>query len=157
MIDTQSTSLSFGLQAATPAGLENQGVAGGPTLLNPSLAYFQELQGGAAFQSFVCKNQSTGAHWSEDLERSVRYGIAFQQPLPLLMPTGHSLHFFVEGLGRIHANGDLGKNGESPWEVLPGLHWQGGENWFLSGGFIVPVERHGLDPDLWQITWSLRF
>src|SRR5205823_3889411 len=42
LYENDSIHCSFNLQAATPAGLEGEGVAGGPTILTPALAYFHE-------------------------------------------------------------------------------------------------------------------
>jgi hypothetical protein len=158
LVDSKSTCLSLGLQAATPAGLDNDGVAGGPTRLHPSLACYHELEGGVAFQGFIGKSLSSGAGWTDSLERGLQCGVAVQRPLPTFAGvSSKNLYMYVEALGRMNSAGDLGHYGESPFELLPGLHWRLGDNWWLSGGLIVPVERHRVDPDLWQFTWSWRF
>jgi hypothetical protein len=158
LLDTRSTSLSVGLMAATPAGVENDGVAGGPTSLKPTLAWYQELEGGTAVHGFVGKSLIAGPRWTDNLERSVAYGVAVQSPFPgLSPPPGHSVHLFVEALGRSRLDDNVSSRPGSTWEFLPGLHWQVGPRWWLSGGMILPVEAPRIETNLWQFTCSWRF
>lgn len=158
LLDTSSANLCLALQAATPAGLDGNGLAGGPTRLRPALAYFQELEDGWALHGFVSRNVAARAHWSQGLEHGLRYGLAVQRPLPgLVTETGTGLHFFVEALGRSHGAPDLAPHTEPNWELLPGLHWRIRDDWWVSGGMIVPLERQRLDLDLWHVTCAWRF
>jgi hypothetical protein len=156
--ETDTTHCSFNLQAATPAGLEGQGVAGGPTVLTPALAYFQELDSGAALQAFVGKNFTARSGWTDGLARSLHYGIALQRPLGLdPFGTGSSVHVFVEALGRSRFFAYGTESPSSSWEVLPGLHWRVGDNCWMSGGVIVPLNNQHFDPGLVQITCWWKF
>ena len=56
LVDEGPTALTLGFQAMTPAGRESDGVATGPTMLSPNLAWFQDLGDGGRFQGFVGKN-----------------------------------------------------------------------------------------------------
>ena len=56
LFDNQKTGLSMGLQAVTPAGLDADGLADGPTILSPHFAWFHEVGDGTAIQGFVGKN-----------------------------------------------------------------------------------------------------
>jgi hypothetical protein len=158
VFDNPAGGLCLGLHALTPAGLEADGLARGPTVLTPALAWYTELGNESAFHAFVGKDLHANPAWIEHLERSFQYGVAFQSLLPGLQPgQGTSVHLFMEALGRQAGNGDLGAR-PSTWEFLPGLQWQCGQRWWLSGGLILPVEGHPrLDPDFWQITFSSRF
>ena len=91
-------------------------------------------------QSFIGKNLHAGAHWTDNLERSVRYGCAFYSPVPgIEAPPGSAIHFFVEALGRSRLDDNSTARPVSPGEILPGLHWRVGENWWMSGAVIVPL------------------
>jgi hypothetical protein len=84
--------------------------------------------------------------------------MAFQEPIPgLSSGTIGSVHFFVEALGRQRSSPDLPTRPPFNWEVLPGLHWQVGENWWLSGGLLLPLGPSRFETNLWQITCSWRF
>ena len=80
LYDSDSAHFSFNLEAATPAGLDNQGVSGGPTIITPALAYFYEMESGSAVQAFVGKNFGARRGWSDSLERSFNCGLAVQRP-----------------------------------------------------------------------------
>jgi hypothetical protein len=157
IFDNQYTFLSMGLQAYTPAGLESEGIARGPTVFRPTLACTQELLGGTAVHGFVGRNVSARAGWTANWERGLRYGLAFQSPtLWSSEGTGRCLHMFVEALGnsrRVPFQPVL----PPTWEIIPGLHWQLGDNWWLSSGVIVPLKTYRTDSGLLQITCSLRF
>ena len=51
------------------------------------------------------------------------------------------------------------EGGRSPsWEVLPGLHYKLSDNWWITGGLIVPVGKTLSEaPQLWRVTCSLQF
>jgi hypothetical protein len=155
---SDSTQLSFNLQAATPAGLESDGVAGGPTILTPAMAYFYQMEGGAALQAFVGKHVGARAGWSDSLERSVHYGCALQRPLADVMPdVGNNVYVFVEALGHSRL---VNYNGQSPsacWQLVPGLHWRVSENCWMSGGILIPLKEQNFDPGFLQLTCSWRF
>jgi hypothetical protein len=158
LFDTQRTGLSMGLRAVTPAGLEADGVADGPTVLSPHFAWFHQVGNGTAIQGFVGKDVRANSHWSDSLDRQINYGLALQSPIPGTESTpGRSVHLFLEALGRYRIDGDPSLRASLNWEVLPGVHWQIGENWWMSGGILMPLGAARPDARLWQITCSWQF
>jgi hypothetical protein len=157
-LDSATTNVCLALQAATPAGLDSDGVAGGPTSMCPALTCFHELQGGTAVQGFVSKYLPARPGWSDQLERSLRYGLAFQSPVPGVPASpGQSVHLFVEALGYSRWSNDPGPRPQGNWELLPGVHVRGGDNWWMSGGYLLPLGPSRQEGGLWQITCSVRF
>jgi len=156
LVDSNGGGLSLGLRAVTPAGLEADGVAQGRTILSPALAWYQDLGSNFVIHGYVGKNVHATSNWTDNLERSLHYGVALQQPVVDSSPIG-SLHMFVEALGRQRSNPDLVDRPDTTLEMLPGLHWQVGENWWMQGGVLLPLGSSRLDTSLWQITCSWRF
>src|SRR5439155_15762458 len=81
-LDTGKTGCTIGLRAATPAGLEYDGLQDGPTFVVPNLAWHYDLGDGAAIHGFVGKNVRAGGGWTDNLGRNVEYGIAVHRPMP---------------------------------------------------------------------------
>jgi hypothetical protein len=160
LFDTGSSACSFNLQAVTPAGLESDGLRDGATSISPNLAWFQELNDSLALHCFVGKCLlATGTRADSRVDRSLQYGVALQAPVPVFRPEETPrLHFFVEALGR-YRHEDVGNGlGPSALELLPGLHWQVNENWWISSGVSVPLRATTrAETGLWQLTWSWRF
>jgi len=142
----------------TPAGLETDGLAQGRTILRPALSWYQDLGANFVLHGYVGKNLHASPNWTDNLERSLHYGLAVQQPIPGLTPTPNfSLHMFLEALGRQRSSPDLVDRPTSTFEMLPGIHWQMGENWWMQGGVLLPMGTTRFDTGLWQITCSWRF
>jgi hypothetical protein len=160
ILETGSTGLALECQAVTPAGLESDGLADGPTFFSPALAWYQELGADTAIQGFVGKNIRANARWVDNMNRSVKYGMAVQRPVPgLTTESGQGLFVFVEALGRYRPENDptsRNPNGMR-WDLLPGLHWRLSDNWWLSGGVVLPMGMPRQDANFWQITCSWRF
>lgn len=158
LFETDSTGCTLGLEAVTPAGLENDGLADGPTALYPNLALVHELFEGVAVEGFVGKNLRVRPGWEDRLGHSLDYGVAVAQPLPcfdsLTLP---QVHFFLEALGRYRVDGDVRAGNQPVWELLPGLHWRMGENWWLTGGVLMPLNAPLRDFNVWQVTCSWQF
>jgi hypothetical protein len=163
LLDTGKAGLNLGLAGATPAGLESEGVATGPTFFSPSLACYQELGDGTTLQAFVGKNMRANSRIGDGIGHSIQYGLAAQQALPDLPFLGpsspnHGLFMFVEALGRCRNTwDDRTINQRSPLELLPGLHLRMSENWWISGGLIIPLSAPRPESRLWQFTCSWRF
>jgi hypothetical protein len=158
LLDNSCSGLSMGLQALTPAGLEADGVAGGPTIVSPHLGWFYDAGDGTAIQGFVSKQVRARAGWTDDLGGDVRYGVGVQRPLPgFESNASQSLHMFVEALGRYRPNFDTAQGSPGKWDLLPGLHWRLNNSWWMSGGLLMPLTGSHLDSRYWQITCSWQF
>jgi hypothetical protein len=135
LLDEGKTCLSLGFQAVTPAGLENGGLADGPTVFCPAIAWFQELGEGTALQGFVCKNIRANSRWSDELENNIEYGMGVQCAIPgLSTDPNRGVHFFVEAVGRYRVDGETLPGRPMTWEFIPGIHWRLGDKWWLSVG-----------------------
>jgi hypothetical protein len=162
LLDTGKSGVNLALGAVTPAGLENDGVANGPTIFSPALAYYQELWYGTTVQAFVGNHLRANTRAIGRLERNVRCGVAAQQPLPFSLFTNDadadpSLFVFVEALGRYRFQDTDQTRQRPPLELLPGVHWRVRDNWWISGGLIVPLCGPRPENNLWQVTCSWQF
>jgi hypothetical protein len=154
-----STSLCLGLRAFAPAGLESDGVANGPTVLSPHLAWYYEWESGAALHGFVGKDVAARPGWDDELGHRLRYGLAIQSPLPI-GPTvpGQCLHLFIEALGTSGRLTETFQHRPAAWGVIPGLYYQLHDNWWMSSGVALPLSgTTRYDSGLLQITCSWRF
>jgi len=157
LLDSGTTACCLGLQAVAPAGLEEDGVSRGPTVLSPTLSWYKDLGNGAALQGFVCKHFRANSRWTDRIDENFRYGMAIQSPLAESSSDSFGcLHVFMAALGRYEAESFSGRQAGGNIEVLPGVHWQLRDNWWLSGGVILPVGPARYD-GLWQLTCSWRF
>ena len=168
LFGTRSTSCAVNLQAVTPAGLDQDGVADGLTVLSPSVSVYHELEDGTAFQGFIGRHLNVNARalpWqaqgfgSGPIHRQVQYGFAVQRPV---WDTGPdqvgSFYLFVEALGRYRY--DANPAGPAAvWEMVPGVHWRLTDSLWLSGGVLMPVNAAptARDARLWQFTCSFQF
>lgn len=160
VLDNGKTSLAVTLEALTPAGLDQNGVQDGPTVVSPSLCLFHTLDDGTSLQSFVGRNLNlTTSSLSGPLHRHVQYGFAVQRPV---LDTGPdnlgSFYVFVEALGRYHY--DAAASGPpAVWEMVPGVHWHLTDNVWLSGGVLMPINAPppASATHLWQLTCSFQF
>jgi hypothetical protein len=135
VLDEGTTCVSVGLQAVTPAGIEAGGLQGGPTLLRPNLAWFQELGEGTALHGFVSETIRAHAHWAGELGSSINYGMAVHYELPALgMCPLHSFQLFMEALGSYRLFGYSALVRPISWDFIPGVRWQMGESWWLAIG-----------------------
>jgi hypothetical protein len=161
VLDTGSSGLFLSCHAVTPAGREFDGLPDGPTYVNPSLSWFQDLGDGSAIQGFVGKTMRAHLHDVDTVPRNLQYGLVLQHPLSAFdadQGPGPRVFLFVETLGRYR----LDDNSASPqalnqWNVLPGIHLQTGDHSWLSGGVIVPIGPSRTEPGLWQVTCSWQF
>jgi hypothetical protein len=158
VLETEKAGCALGLQAVTPAGLEVDGLADGPTVFSPSVAWFHEVGEGGAVQAYFGKSLRLNSRWGETLGRSLHCGMGISHPVPGFdgspLPR---IQVFVEALGRYRFEGEPGARGPAAWELLPGLHWQLADGCWLSGGVLVPVNASRYDAGLWQVTASWRF
>jgi hypothetical protein len=151
------------IQAVTPAGLEADGLATGPTILSPSVAWCYQAKDGTALQTFCGKDMRTRAHWSDRLHHSFVYGVALERPIPgLECSQDHGVRFFVEALGRFRYDSGpvlapTAPSSPARWDILPGLHWQLHDRCWLTGGMLMPIHAAGLDRHLFQLTCSWQY
>jgi len=157
LFDSRTTGCAVGLQAVTPAGEDNAGLEDGPTVVSPSLSLFHTLDDGTAIQGFVGKHVHLDSGLGGRLGQSVQYGMAVQRPLLPTADGSGSLYVFMEALGRFHYESQAAGAAPHVMEVLPGLHWQVGPNWWMSGAFVLPVNTAPTSVNQWQITCSFHF
>jgi hypothetical protein len=159
IFDTGTTSLAVALQAVTPAGLDQDGIQDGPTVVSPALCVFHTLDDGTGLQGFIGKNMNLNpTGFSGPIHRNVQYGVAVQRPV---LDTGPdnigSFYVFVEALGRYRYAATNGP--PAVWEMIPGIHWRLSDNVWLSGGVLLPVGAAlpSREAHLWQLTCSFQF
>jgi hypothetical protein len=160
LLDTGKSCLSLNCHAATPAGLECDGVADGPTRFSPALTWVQDLGGGAAVQGFVARTMRAQLHAFDGSQRNFEYGMVVQHPVPGLDADtgGPRVFVFVETLGRFRPeDGSSGSQPMTRWDVVPGIHFQAGDNWWISSGVMLPVGPARTDGGLFQMTCAWQF
>jgi hypothetical protein len=158
LIETEKTAFALGIQAVMPRGHEHEGLGDhqGPTVVTPALSLFHELDEGTAFQAYVGTNVPVLNAATQAIRRSVQYGLALQRALgtdssdPL-----NGLYVSFGALGQVRRESD---RLPVQWEVTPGLHWKPAENWWISGGFVLPVgTAKGNATQQWQLTCSWQY
>ncbi len=157
LVDHASTSVTLGMQAFTPAGLESEGLAHGPTVFRPNFAWWQDLGNGQGITGFVSKSVLPNNRLFDRLERGYRCGLAWASALTDDdAGTAGSVHFFMEALARYQPDT---YNGQRPptLQVLPGLHWQVNDRCWMSGAVALPIGPNQADEALWQITCWWKF
>jgi hypothetical protein len=145
VFDSGKSSLCLNLLAYTPTGLQNGGIANGPTIFCPAVSWFQDLGQGTALQGFVCQNIHPSPGWEENWSRRMYYGMAWQCPLfGQDKDPNQGVFFFVQAMGRFYY--DENSSTRPAMTILPGLHWRVSDNcWFSVGG-----TRHGIVSWAWQ-------
>jgi hypothetical protein len=157
LFDDARTACSLVLNAVTPAGTQFDGVPdhAGPTVLTPALSLYHQLEDGTAVQFCVNKHVGVSNQAAQPFRRDLQCGLAVARPVttderdPLRW-----LYVSVEALGQYRT-----ERAPVTWDVLPGLHWQPGENWRVSGALSVPMDRGDatLNVRYWQITCAVQF
>ena len=158
LLDSATTSCSFGIQAVAPGGIQFAGVPDGPTVLSPAFSVFHAINDRLVLQGFVSKNVPiSNGDGAPLLQRNLQYGLAVQRPLVAAGPEGLRNFFLSVGaLGKLNPDRDSFKPLPS-YDVLPGLQWHVNDNWWLSSAVLVPVGPVRSAPGQWQLTCSLRF
>lgn len=154
LFGTGQTAVSLGLQAVTPLGIEFEGLPDqqGTTVVSPALAFFHTLEEGTAFQAFVGTHVPVLNRTTQPIRRDVQCGLAVQRALAVDAADPLSgLFVSLSALGQTKRLEDVGRS--TTWDLVPGLHWQPGPTWSISGGLMVPltVPRADLLPR-WQVT-----
>ncbi len=154
LFDTGRTGCSLTLNAVTPAGLEANGVADGPTYLSPALTLFHDLGDGTGLHCYVGQDVRANAAWRQTVGHSMQYSVAMQQAIPGLNPDpNRGLFLFVETVGSVGVRDD---NTAPTLEVVPGVHYRLSDNWWVSGGLALPVGT-SQDARRFQFTCSWRY
>jgi hypothetical protein len=158
LVDSATTACSVGFQTVTPAGIQFAGAPDGATVVSPAFSVFHAVSESTAIQGFVAKNVPiSNSDNAMPLQRNLQYGMAVQRPIAVAGPEGlRNLFLSVGAMGQVHPQGESFKVAPN-LDVLPGLHWHLSENWWLSGGVLVPVGPTRTAPGQWQFTCSLRF
>src|SRR5579884_1682035 len=95
VLETSGLSFCLGLQAFTPAGLESDGLAHGPTVLRPNFSWWQDMGNGCGLNGFVCKSVLPDTRLFDRVEQGYRCGLAWINPLNDSALTSYgSVHFF---------------------------------------------------------------
>lgn len=145
LLDRGPTSVSLGLNALTPAGVQYGGAVSGPTVVTPALAWAHDLGAGTAVQGYVGQNIQAGTRWTESLFTNLQCGMALQCPVPGTAPSGEQgVFFFLQALG----NYDNSRTDGRPalWEVVPGVHYR----WSSSCWMSLGVSRYNFLTASWQ-------
>jgi hypothetical protein len=159
LLEVGRTGIAFAFRGITPAGLDCDGVENGPTLFVPALAWYHWLDNGSALEGFVGKSMHAGFRAGmEGMGGSLQYGLTYQKPLWCASDDSiGSVHMFVEALGYYRCDQQFGPAPPPSLELLPGLHFRAGDNWWLSGGVVLPLGTPRAESGLWQITCWWRF
>jgi hypothetical protein len=158
LLDSPTTSCTFGVQAVTPTGAQFGGLPNGATVLCPAFSVFHAVNDRLAVQGFVSKNVPiSDANAAPYLQRDFQYGLAVQRPLVAEGPEGlRSLFFSVGALGQFNSNRDSFRM-VSNYDMLPGLSWHLSDYWWVSSALLVPLGPVRTAPGQWQLTCSLQF
>lgn len=158
LLETPTTSCSFGVQAVTPTGAQFGGLSNGPTVLSPAFSVFHALNDSLAVQGFVSKNVPLADFSAANyLQQHFQYGLAIQRPLVTEGPEAlRNLFFSVGALGQFHTDRD-GLRVLPNCDMLPGLMWHLNESWWVSSALLMPVGTVRSAPGQWQLTCSLQF
>jgi hypothetical protein len=138
LFDTGTTGCTLTCATVRPAGLDSNGLNDGPSFVSPALSVFHDLGDGTALHGFVGKDVRANSAWRDGVTSgSVQYGVALQQPLSFgtTNDPGKGLFLFVEAQGRWS---DRDPQATRSWELVPGLHYRLGDNWWMSGGVLLP-------------------
>jgi hypothetical protein len=167
VFDSPTTTCALGLQAFTPAGMQQAGASSGPTMVCPNLSLSQQIGDGAAIHGFLGEDLHVDPrNVATQMKQRLRCGLAVHQPLfPELPDRTENVYLFVQALGRLRYDtastmGTPGTTGsqQALLQVLPGPQWKASDNLWWSSGVVMPVgpTRTG-DTSHLQITCSFQF
>jgi hypothetical protein len=141
ILDLGTTSISLGLQAWTPAGLENGGVSQGATAFSSGIGAYQDIGSGIGLHAFAdqtCHNIRQASQF--------HCGVAIQAPLTNWdRPENQDLFFFIQAVGMTQCYGQRSDR-DFNWECLPGIFWKVGDCFSMSFG----GSHQGLVTCSWQ-------
>ncbi len=164
LFDAKKTGCALGFQGVTPAGPEQVGNFDGPTVFRPSVTLFHELDDGTAVQGFLGRQLRVDSFSGARINQGVEYGLTLHRPLATDDLQGFKNVFvFVEALGRYRYEAGTGVAaplyGGAPntFEFVPGLHFKMNDNWWVSGGVVLPLNQSTNELRLWQLTCSFQF
>ncbi len=160
VVDSQTTGCTVGFQAFTPAGLQNAGLANGPTTVMPNIGFFHLLGSeGTALQGFVGNQLTLDNRLDGQIRERFRYGMALQKPVwsdPT--PGGGTTYLCLQAQGRYRDSLPGSASPPALWQLLPGFSWRGGDNLWMSSGIVLPIgPARDFQPGRLQISCSLQF
>lgn len=159
LFDTSKTAMSLGLQAVTPTGQAQNGLADnrGTTVVTPGFSLFHELDEGLGLQAFVSKNMPLLNQVGPPVSRDLQYGVAVHSAVTNNSADPLSNVFLSLGaVGQFKPESEVGKT--INWDVLPGMHLRLADNWWVSGGVLVPVGQNGSgNSGHWRLTCQWQF
>jgi hypothetical protein len=161
-LDTIRTACTFGIQAVSPAGIQYNGVQDGPTVLSPQLGLFHALDSDTALQGFVGKHMLvSNSGPAAPIQRNLQYGMAVQRSLAAIGPEPlRNVYLYMGALGQYRPERNESSGAMAVWRMLPGVHWKVTDNWWLSGGLLLPIGPARADTPTslpWQLTCSFQF
>jgi hypothetical protein len=146
IFDLGPTNVSLAVRALAPMGLQSGGV-NGPTFLSPALACFHDLGDGAAIHAFVGQELAANARWRDQLQTSLRCGLAVQHPLPFTSYNAdQGLFVFVQALGQYRPDSSRTDVRSTTWDVIPGLQYRVNNACWMSMG----ISRYQFMSCVWQ-------
>lgn len=157
LFDDSRTACCLVLQAVTPSGLQFNGLPDdrGATVVTPALSILHTLYAdGTALHLSFNKPLTLSNPAAQTLRREMQWGLGLHTPLSSdTREFFHTVHLSVEALGQWR------RDPTTPisWDVMPGLHWKPSEQWRVSGGLVVPLEKMDTPWRTWQITAALQF
>lgn len=160
LLNTETTCLALHCHAATPAGLESDGVAYGPTRFSPALTLAQDLGDGLLIEGFVARTMRAYMPSMSGAQRHVEFGEVLQHPLTGLWSEradSPHVYLFLETLG--HYRCEEGRSSwQQPlhWDVVPGIHLRG-DSWWVSAGIVLPLGLTLPETALWQVTCACEY
>jgi hypothetical protein len=160
VVDSQTTGWTVGFQAFTPAGLQNAGLANGPTTVCPNVGFFHLLgSDGTAIQGFVGNRVFLDSRLDGQIRERFQYGMALQQPIWTdLASGGGTTYVYLEAQGRYRDPLPGSITPPALWQFLPGLSWRGSNNVWMSSGIVLPIgPARDTQPGHLQISCSFQF
>jgi len=146
VFDLGPTNVCFAVRALAPMGLQCGGV-NGRTYLAPALACFHDLGDGAAVHAFIGQELCANARFRDQLQTSLRCGVAVQHPLPFTsFNADQGLYVFVQALGQYRTDSSRTDVRSTTWDVIPGVQFRLNNACWMSMG----LSRYQFMSCVWQ-------
>ena len=127
--------------------------------MTPGFSLFHQLDEGLGVQAFISKNMPLLSHTVApvSIQRDTQVGVAIHRSVtnnaadPL-----SNLFLSVGALGQQRMDSDGGRT--INWDVMPGMHLRLADNWWVSGGVLLPVGPNRYESGgHWRVTCQWQF